>query len=72
MIKDKIRWKMDKTEIIPALGIIAIMCIILLISLFNNYQQVFNFALGIIIGSGLYLFYLFYKEFKKSRKDIKS
>jgi len=63
---------MDKTEIIPALGIIAIMCIILLISLFNNYQQVFNFALGIIIGSGLYLCYLFYKEFKKSRKDIKS
>ncbi|MFO7795767.1 MAG: hypothetical protein R6W84_06410 [Promethearchaeia archaeon] len=63
---------MDKAEIIPPLGVIFIMFIILLISLFNDYKQVFNFALGIIIGSGLYLCYLFYKEFKKSRKDIKS
>ncbi|TFF97097.1 MAG: hypothetical protein EU541_08660 [Promethearchaeota archaeon] len=63
---------MDKTEIIPPLGVIVVMCIILLISLFNNYQQVFNFAFGIIIGSGLYLCYLVYKEIRKRRKDVAS
>jgi len=62
---------MDKSEFIPPIGVIAVMGVIIMISVINQYNEGFDFALGIIIGACLYLCYLFYREFKQEKDNIK-
>jgi len=58
---------MEKMDILPPLGLILLMSIFLIVSLLNNSTQLAYFSFGIILGSSIYIIYLFYQEYKKNK-----
>ncbi|MBD3211170.1 MAG: hypothetical protein GF311_01080 [Candidatus Lokiarchaeota archaeon] len=59
--------EMDKSEILPAIGIIIIMTLMLGISLISSYINFALFCSGVILGISIFLCYRVYKEYKRSR-----